>query len=177
MRHHFQSEQWVPFPIEHVFLFFADPENLPRLMPRWQRARIEKMTLVPPPSASAADPLLAGAGSRITLSFRAFPFPPIRLRWTAEIADFVWNDHFSDLQTRGPFAYWLHRHTVESATREDPSGRFLQGTLIRDDVTYQIPFEPLGGIAAPFMKGQLHSIFAYRQTQAMNLLSESYPND
>jgi hypothetical protein len=26
-------EQWVPFPLERVFLFFADPRNLPRLMP------------------------------------------------------------------------------------------------------------------------------------------------
>ncbi len=40
MRHTFQTEQWLPFPVELVFAFFAYPENLPRLMPAWQKARI-----------------------------------------------------------------------------------------------------------------------------------------
>jgi len=30
MIHHIQFEQWVPFTLEKVFLFFANPQNLPR---------------------------------------------------------------------------------------------------------------------------------------------------
>src|SRR3954451_16784048 len=43
MRFSFTSEQWVPFPLARVFAFFADPLNLPRLMPAWQDARIDRM--------------------------------------------------------------------------------------------------------------------------------------
>ena len=54
MRHFFQAEQWLPYPIETVFAFFANPENLPPLMPAWQKARIEKLSIVPPPPRSSA---------------------------------------------------------------------------------------------------------------------------
>ena len=37
MHHTFTSEQWLPYPVEPVFAFFANPENLPRLMPKWQK--------------------------------------------------------------------------------------------------------------------------------------------
>ncbi|HEY5214106.1 MAG TPA: SRPBCC family protein, partial [Acidobacteriaceae bacterium] len=49
MRLRFHTEQHLPYPIETVFAFFADPANLPRLMPAWQRARIDHATFVPPP--------------------------------------------------------------------------------------------------------------------------------
>src|ERR1700712_3016898 len=99
MRYHFQSEQWLPYPVEHVFRFFSDPANLPRLMPDWQKARIDKQTLTPPPpnpSNTSGSPI-AGPGRRILLSFRPVPFSPIRLKWDAEIDEFAWNDHFCDL--------------------------------------------------------------------------------
>ena len=49
MRHHFNAEQWLPYPVELVFAFFSNPENLPRQMPTWQKARIEEATFAPPP--------------------------------------------------------------------------------------------------------------------------------
>ena len=48
MRHRFQTEQWVPYSLERVFAFFADPGNLPPLMPVWQRARVEGANYVAP---------------------------------------------------------------------------------------------------------------------------------
>ena len=33
MLYHVEFEQWVPAAIERVFLFFANPGNLPRIMP------------------------------------------------------------------------------------------------------------------------------------------------
>lgn len=84
----FQSEQWVPYPVEAVFAFFADPRNLPALMPNWQNARLEHASIVAP-SRSGAEAEMAGIGSRITLSFRPLPGIPFRVRWEAEITDFV----------------------------------------------------------------------------------------
>jgi ligand-binding SRPBCC domain-containing protein len=173
MRHTFQSEQWLPYPVELVFAFFADPENLPRLMPPWQRARIEDAFFVPPPPGPAADPaprrnrITAGAGTRMTLSFRPFPYARIRVSWYAEITEFFWNDHFCDHQRSGPFAYWHHCHSVRSEIRND-----FPGTLLTDVVAYEMPFGRLGELAQRlFINRQLHSTFAYRHRRTSELLS------
>jgi ligand-binding SRPBCC domain-containing protein len=173
MHHTYHSEQWLPYPVELVFDFFANPENLPRLMPRWQKARIEETTFAPPPNYPANSPALmsktvaAGAGTRITFSFRPFPLSPIRAQWEAEITEFVWNDHFCDHLLRGSFAYWHHCHTVRSEDRANVSG-----TLLSDDIVYELPFGKLGSLARRlFIARQLRRTFAYRHARTSKLLS------
>jgi ligand-binding SRPBCC domain-containing protein len=174
MRHTYHSEQWIPYPIEVVFAFFADPENLPRLMPSWQKARIEEAAFTPPPPAVASTHLksiVAGAGTRMTLSFRPFPYSPIRVSWEAEISEFVWNDRFCDTQLRGPFAYWHHCHSVSPEARANPSGTLIPGTLLHDDIEYELPFGKLGDfVQRLFIAHQLSSTFAYRRARTSQLL-------
>ena len=71
MRHTFQAEQWLPYPVELVFAFFVNPQNLPPLMPGWQKARVEEAALVSPPAGGAAKYRLrgvaAGAGSNVLI--------------------------------------------------------------------------------------------------------------
>lgn len=174
MHHTFETQQWLPLPLEPVFLFFADPRNLPRLMPAWQRARIEQATFAPPPprpaSSSPLPPraVIAGAGTRMTLSFRAFPLSPVRIPWDAEITEFVWNSHFCDTQHRGPFAYWLHCHRLAEETRD---GR--PGTLLTDHLTYEFPGGPLGDLANTLGgRAQIASIFRYRHRTTEQLLTK-----
>ena len=62
MRHRFQTEQWLPYPKEQLFAFFADSANLPPLMPAWQQARVE--TVARP--LGAGGRVAAGEGSVIT---------------------------------------------------------------------------------------------------------------
>jgi ligand-binding SRPBCC domain-containing protein len=174
----FSSEQWLPYPVELVFAFFANPENLPRLMPTWQKARIEEADFAPPPPRPLApDPALrfksiaAGAGTRMTFSFRPFPYAPIRVPWEAEISEFAWNDHFCDIQLRGPFASWKHCHRLRPETRGDNSGGLIHGTMLRDEVEYTMHFGRLGEIAQRlFISRQIQSIFNYRQTRTLELL-------
>jgi ligand-binding SRPBCC domain-containing protein len=169
MRHHFQSEQWVPFPLPHVFAFFANPENLPRLMPPWQQARIEEAVFAAPPPHPAGPiypGVVAGPGTRMTLSFRPFPYSPVRVPWDAEISEFVWNDYFCDIQHRGPFAYWRHCHRLSLQTREG-----IPGTLLRDEVEYELPLGPLGDIAAKlFAPLQFRYLFNFRHKRTAELL-------
>ncbi len=138
-------------------------------MPRWQRPRIDALTLVPPPSGpQGAVSGAAGQGSRITLSFRPVPFSPIRLCWLAEIDAFSWNDHFCDYELRGPFAYWRHCHRVAAETREGQAG-----TRITDEVHYTLPLGPLDPLAnAAFMRWQIRVIFAFRQKTTRTLLAQ-----
>ena len=67
MIHHIQYEQWVPFAIEKVFLFFANPQNLPRIMPPGTATQLAALRLVPPVLSSqqpeAGRDQLAGMGS------------------------------------------------------------------------------------------------------------------
>lgn len=171
MRHIYTAEQWLPYPIERVFAFFADPENLPRLMPAWQKARIEEAVFAPPPalppsSAPRIPGVAAGAGTRMTISFRPFPFSPVRVPWDAEITEFTWFEHFCDVQHRGPFAYWRHCHRLSPESRND-----TQGSLLRDVVEYELPLGALGDLANTlFVSRQMRSIFAYRQKRTTELL-------
>lgn len=168
MRFSYHTEQWLPRPVEEVFTFFADPSNLPVLMPAWQSARIEHAAIVPapqirgnPPSTSAA-----GSGTRLTLSFLPIPHSPVRLRWEAEISEFVWNHHFCDRQLSGPFAFWKHCHSVQPGVRDG-----VDSTLVSDDVEYELPGGLVGRMAhALFLRRQIESTFAYRQCQLALLL-------
>jgi len=173
MRYTYHAEQWLPYPVDVVFAFFANPENLPRLMPRWQKAQIEEAAFTPPPPRPAVDipldptSIAAGVGTRLTASFRPFPFSPIRTSWEAEITDFVWNDRFCDRQLRGPFAYWNHCHSVRKEKRADN-----EGTLLLDDIEYGMPFGKFGELAQHiFVARQLCSTFDYRHSRAADLLS------
>ena len=49
MASHLEFEQWVPFPIEHVFAFFSNPENLPRVMPPASATKVIAIHRAPPP--------------------------------------------------------------------------------------------------------------------------------
>lgn len=174
MRYAFHAEQWLPYPIELVFAFFSNPKNLPRLMPSWQKAHIDKATLIAPqPSLAASSSIrtAAGDGSLITLSFRPIPLSPIRLSWLAEISDFTWNHRFCDTQLRGPFAYWHHCHTVTPQSSATTTGHSESGTLVSDDVHYEPPLGKLGALAQHLLIArQLRSTFAFRHARTLNLL-------
>jgi ligand-binding SRPBCC domain-containing protein len=166
MRHNFKTEQWVPYPRDRVFAFFANPANLPPLMPRWQRARVEKVV-----SSYEAGNLgfAAGLGSVITISFRPIPLLPLRLEWDAYITEFQLNDFFCDEQRRGPFHYFHHCHRVWGEVRHG-----ITGAVISDALEYELPLGPLGDFANMLgMKRQIRALFAHRQRMLPLLLARS----
>ena len=69
------------------------------------------------------------------------------------------SERFSDEQQRGPFAAWKHTHMVKQERRGD-----VTGTLVTDDVTYEMKMGKLGELAhSLFMEAQIRQTFAYRQ--------------
>ncbi|HKN15789.1 MAG TPA: SRPBCC family protein [Candidatus Sulfotelmatobacter sp.] len=170
MPHRQQFADWVPFPVPHVFAFFSNPENLPRLMPPETQTRIEGLQLVQPaqsPEGSVDVQRLAGIGSIITTSFRPFPWLSLRRPWIAAIAEFEWNHHFADVQQKGPFKRWHHRHEFLPEARQG-----LSGTLVRDLIDYELGFGPLGALAnSLFIARQMRHTFAERQKILPQLLS------
>jgi ligand-binding SRPBCC domain-containing protein len=173
MQHTLRTSHWVPFPVELVFAFLANPGNLPHLMPKWQQAKIESSRFIAPPARPVAlDPALrfqspaAGAGSEMVISFRPVTGIGFRVGWLARITEFEWNSHFCDEQLKGPFASWKHCHRVASETRDG-----VAGTFISDEVDYSLPLGPLGSLGnAIFVRKQLEKTFAYRQQELERIL-------
>jgi ligand-binding SRPBCC domain-containing protein len=168
-----QFEQWVPIDIERVFLFFANPNNLPRLMPPETGTELAALRLVPPPRVSTDEPAienrdaLAGVGSEIVTSFRPLPFLPFRVQWVALIIEFEWNHHFADIQKKGPFKRFKHRHEF---SREQQSG--VSGTSVRDVIEYDPGFGAIGNLGQKlFIAPSMKKTFEYRQKMLEKLLA------
>jgi ligand-binding SRPBCC domain-containing protein len=167
MSSHLQFEQWVPVPLDRVFLFFANPQNLPRIMPPATETRLDALKLVSPPEHGTTNTKsLAGVGSEIVTSFRVLPFLPFRARWIALITEFEWDHHFADIQHTGPFKQFHHRHELALETRDG-----VPGTTLRDLIVYDVGFGVLGRVAnRMFVDRQFRRTFAYRQGALVKLL-------
>lgn len=173
MAQRFEAEQWVPFPVELVFAFFANPMNLPHMFPPQVRARIEDVRIQPPPVRPVAqDParrllsVAAGVGTEILISFYPIPWVPTRMSWMAQIVEFTWNSHFVDEQTRGPFRSFRHRHGIASVMREG-----MEGTLVSDRIDFALPWSWAGRLGEPVVRRQLRKSFAYRHKRLPEILA------
>ena len=163
MSQRFEAEQWIAAPLPRVFAFFADPHNLPRIMPPSQGARLLKISLVGPrfPAGEAAPDAerMAGVGTEIVFKFRAIPHVPLHEKWTALITDFALNRSFRDIQKQGPFRRWTHTHSFVSKIVGD-----REGTLIHDVVEYEVGFGVIGTFLEKAMfQHMMRSTFDYRK--------------
>lgn len=146
-----RRSQSIGRPLPEVFGFFADAANLEAITPPFLRFRI----ITP-------APIEMGVGARIDyrLSLRGVP-----LRWRTLITCFERNARFIDEQEAGPYAYWHHLHEFEADGL---------GTRMRDEVTYRLPFGPLGSIVHGLLvERQLRTIFDYRERAIRELLEAS----
>jgi ligand-binding SRPBCC domain-containing protein len=171
MPNHLEFEDWVPHAVSHVFAFFSNPENLPRLMPAETHTRLDSLQRIAPPPApdGHSSPSPAGVGSILHTSFRPISWLPVRQTWIARITEFEWNHHFADVQQKGPFKTWHHRHEFIAETRD-----VFSGTLVRDIIDYEVGFGPLGAIAnSLFIGNQMRAMFAARQKTLPGLLAKS----
>jgi ligand-binding SRPBCC domain-containing protein len=157
--HHVEFEQWTSMPLERVFLFFADPRNLPRIMPPELSTKLVGVRLsLPPPNTTAVEGL-AGAGSEVITSVRLLPPLPFRAEWVSLITEFEWNHHFADIQKKGPFRRFHHRHEFTAEFRQG-----VQGTKICDVIEYEVGFGWLGELAQKLVIDRtFKQTFLYRQ--------------
>lgn len=145
--HILEARVWIARARPEVFAFFADPANLARITPPAYRLRF----LTPP------APMAAGSVYDVRVSWLGVP-----VRWRAFIREFDPPYRFVDVQVRGPYARWEHRH------------RFLEergGTWVEDRVTYRLPLGPLGRLAHAALVGrQLAAAWRCRDRRLAELL-------
>ncbi|HET8734021.1 MAG TPA: SRPBCC family protein [Anaeromyxobacteraceae bacterium] len=161
-------EQRIPVPLDRVWRFFSDPANLPRLMPPELAAEIRSIAPAPPSADGAVHDASArvGAGTEITLSVRLLPPLPLRTAWVARIVEFEPGRHFTDVQVKGPFRHWRHRHGFEAAPLDG-----ADGTIVQDDLEYDVGFGALGdALARWFVGARIRQTFEERQRRLEHLL-------
>jgi ligand-binding SRPBCC domain-containing protein len=173
MEQKFEVSQWVPFRVELVFAFFANPSDLPLLMPPKLGTRVEEMNLeAPPPRPRVSDvvrrmpAIAAGAGSEILISYRPFSWLTRRTHWRICVTEFLWNSYFCDEQVEGPFKMYHHRHTTKPEVR-----RGVEGTLVTDTVDYELPFGPLRFFGNSVVRRKLEESFEHRQKRLPEIMT------
>jgi ligand-binding SRPBCC domain-containing protein len=143
-----ESRMWLPKPRAEVFAFFADPANLVRISPPSLGPRL----VGPPPTMTA--------GATFDLALRWLGFP---LRWRAFVREYDPPFRFLDVQVRGPYARWEHRHIFLAEAG---------GTTVEDRVVYRLPLGPLGKLAHILLvHHQLQSMWRYRRHKTSELLA------
>lgn len=149
--HKLVTEQWVPQPIDQVFDFFSNPKNLEILTPDFLHFKILKMSDSKIQEGTVLDYQLKLHG--------------ITVKWQSRISDWVPGKRFSDLQTRGPYAFWHHTHEFYE------SGG---GTVIRDNIAYKLPgWVPGDMFAHAHVKKDLEKIFIFRRKQIEKLFIQN----
>jgi ligand-binding SRPBCC domain-containing protein len=150
--HVMESRVWLAHPRAEVFAFFADPQNLAQLTPPGLRLSV----LTP------ASTLSAGAVLDLRVAWLGIPVP-----WRVYIREYDPPYRFVDVQVRGPWARWEHRHL------------FLEGdggTWVEDRLTYRPPLGPLGRLAHAVALGrQVRALWAYRQRRLGELFAPATP--
>ncbi len=143
MDQHLSFTSDLPHPPEEVFAWHERPGALPRLTPPWVPVKLESY-----------EGLQDGDRARIRLGWG-----PLGITWLAEHRDYTPGRSFTDVQLKGPFAKWTHRHIF------DPLG---DGCRLTDDITFEMPARPLGSMVSGCVKESLSSQFAYRHTITAN---------
>ncbi|MCP3953744.1 MAG: TIGR01777 family protein [Desulfobacterales bacterium] len=131
-------------PVEEVFIWHARQGALERMSPPWDPLEI----------ISKPDNIEKGA--RVVMQLRAAPLP-VKITWAAEHTHYRPHSLFRDIQTRGPFAKWIHTHRFEPL--DDTT------CTLEDSIEYALPAPPFGQLfAGRQVAGKLDQIFQYRHT-------------
>ena len=142
----FATTLWVPTALDETFAFFADAWNLERITPPFLRFRI----ITPAPI-----PMRMGTLIDYRLRLRGIP-----VRWRTEIIAWDPPRSFIDVQVRGPYRKWVHRHDFVAENG---------GTRVDDTVRYAVPGGAL--VDRLIVRPDLDRIFEYRHSAIRNLLA------
>ena len=154
MTHVLRTSQLVARPIDEVFAFFSRPENLARLTP--PSMGFERLS----------TDLEMRSG--LEIDYRIRPLLGIPMRWRTRIDAYDPPRRFSDIQLSGPYRRWEHSHSFRAVDG---------GTLIEDELVYELPLGPLGAVAHRLrVRAELERIFRFRARAVAAIFATVEPN-
>lgn len=139
--YHLEQQQFIKRPMNEVFEFFSRPENLEQLTPDFVNFKIDKLP---------EGDLKAGNEIEYTLRIHGFP-----IKWKTIITEFENHSHFVDIQYKGPYSLWHHRHEFFEVEG---------GTMVIDRIHYRPPGGFFSFGAIPIVKNDLKKVFAHRRS-------------
>ena len=147
----FHRKQKLPISVEKAWEFLSNPANLKTITPKYMSFDI---------LSGNEKPMYAGQ----IIQYIVTPILGIKTKWVTEITHVKKNEYFVDEQRFGPYALWHHKHFIH---------KIDGGVEMEDIIDYKIPLGLLGRMAHPILvKPKLEEIFAYRQTELIELFGE-----
>ncbi|MDQ3193047.1 MAG: SRPBCC family protein [Bacteroidota bacterium] len=144
------KEQKLPASIDDVWGFISSPKNLQRITPSYMGFNISSKDL--------PEKIFTG----LMISYKVSPLFNIKMNWITEITQVKEMESFFDEQHRGPYKIWKHEHYISPIEG---------GVLMKDRVTYQLPYGILGEIAHSLLvRKKIVEIFDFRE----NALTEIF---
>jgi uncharacterized protein (TIGR01777 family) len=139
MPQQFNKRSLLPVAAAEAFAWHERPGAFTRITPPWERVAIVSQR--------------GGIqnGDQLVVRTWVGPFPVI---WVADHFDYQPPRQFRDVQTKGPFAKWVHTHLFQSTDAGT--------TYLEDQVEYELPLGPLGRLFAAGVGKKLARMFDYR---------------
>ncbi|MCB0357657.1 MAG: TIGR01777 family oxidoreductase, partial [Bdellovibrionales bacterium] len=135
------QRQWFQGSPKEIFPFFSQANNLEKITPPFLNFKVNKVS-----TSSIAQ------GTVIDYSLKLHGIP---LHWRSEIAEWQPPKEFVDIQLKGPYNKWHHRHQFTP---------LAGGTLMEDVVQYRLPFTRLSQWFLGFkIKNDIEKIFSFRK--------------
>jgi len=146
------SKQKIPAPLEKVWQFFSDANNLLNVTPPHLNLKVTNKVF--------GEEVYAGQ----VMTYKVRPLLNFPLSWMTEITHVEPLKYFVDEQRKGPYKLWHHQHHF----------RAIEGGVeMIDIVHYRLPFGPIGVIANSFVvKDELKKIFTYRYQKIIELFGK-----
>lgn len=139
----FKREQVINATIDELWEFISSPKNLKKITPDYMGFDITTSDL--------PDKVYEG----MIISYIVKPLFGIKTTWVTEITHIKDREYFVDEQRVGPYSLWHHQHIIEP---------HKDGVLMKDIVSYKLPFAILGTIANKLIiRKKLNQIFEYRK--------------
>ena len=112
----YERRSTMPVSADELYAWHARSGAFERLAPPWRRLRVVERR------GTITD------GDRLVMQA---PVGPAHVRWVAVHRDHVPGRQFVDVQEKGPFALWRHRHSFEPESEGSSS--------LHDTVEYELP--------------------------------------
>lgn len=152
MEHTLIFETTIPCHVKTLFDFHADTKNLPKITPSDTSVEILKLE----------TPLKEGNEAILRIKKGLLPFV-----WKLTFEKVQYPDLIIDTATQSPFKSFRHEH------------HFIQvddsHSVLRDEITFSLPFEPLTTAIVWLIKRDMKKMFAYRHKKTQELIASKSP--
>ena len=152
MKHTIIFETPMPCSVKTLFDFHANTKNLPLITPKDTSVEILKLN----------TPLKEGNEAMLRIKKGLLSFV-----WELTFEKVEYPHLIIDAATKSPFKSFRHEHHFIEI---DDSH-----TLLRDEVTFSLPFEPLSRPIAWLIKRDMKKMFAYRHKKTQALITSRSP--